>query len=60
VLNDADGLDVLAGLGANLSNAAATTKVDTDGMGCVANSAITLAATNMGDTKGVTLYLYIR
>jgi len=60
LLNDADGLDVLAGKGANLSNAASTTKVDTDGLGAVANSAITLAATNMGDTKTVTLYLYIR
>jgi hypothetical protein len=57
-LNDADGYDILAGQGANLSNAAPSTKVGS--MGAIAGQKITLAASNMGDSKGVTLYLYIR
>lgn len=58
VLNDEDGYDILAGQGANLSNAAATTVVAS--MGAIATDKVTLVATNMGDSKGVTLYLYIR
>lgn len=57
-LNDADGYDILAGQGANLSNAAPTTVVAA--LGAIAGDKITLAATNMGDSKGATLYLYIR
>jgi hypothetical protein len=60
LLNDSDGQDVLCGLGANLSESATTVKTAKDGLGAVAGSAITLAASGMGDTKGVTLYLYIR
>jgi hypothetical protein len=58
VLNDADGYDILAGQGANRSNAAASTVVAS--MGAVATDKISLAASNMGDSKGATLYLYIR
>ena len=57
-MNDADGYDILAGQGANLSNAATTTVVAS--LGAIANDKISLAATNMGDSKGATLYLYIR
>lgn len=58
VLNDADGYDILAGQGADLSNAAATTVVSS--LGAIAGDTITLSATNMGDTKGATVYVYIR
>ncbi len=57
-LNDGDGYDILAGVGANLSNAAPTTKVAS--MGAICSDTITLAATNLGAAKGVTLYLYLR
>ncbi len=57
-LNDADGYDILAGQGANLSNAAPTTVVAS--MGAIATNTITLAASNMGAATGATLYLYIR
>lgn len=58
VLNDADGYDILAGQGANLVNTGPTTVVAS--MGAIANDPITLSATNMGNTKGATLYLYLR
>ena len=57
-ITDADGYDVLAGQGANLSNAAPTTVVAS--MGAVAGDKLTCNVTNAGDTKGVTFYLYIR
>lgn len=60
VVNDADGIDVLGGLGANLSNAANTIKQFKDGLLCVAGSALTLAVTNAGDAKGGKVILYIR
>ncbi len=58
VLNDADGYDILAGQGADLSNAAPTTVVAS--MGAIASDKITLVAANMGDSKGATFYLYLR
>ena len=57
---DADGVDVLAGLGANLGNAANTYKADSDGLGAVVESQLTLAVTNAGDTKGGKTILFIR
>ena len=57
-INDADGYDILAGQGANKSNAAAVTVVAS--MGAVANDKLTLAVTNAGDSKGGIVYLYIR
>jgi len=57
-LNDSDGYDVLAGQGANLGNAAVSTKVAS--MGAVCNSALTLSASNMGNAKGATFYVYLR
>lgn len=58
VINDADGYDVLAGQGANKSNAAAVTVVAS--MGAVANDKLTLGVTNAGGSKGGVVYLYIR
>jgi len=57
-LNDEDGYDILAGQGANLSNAAATTVVAS--MGAIANDKVAFAGTNMGASKGATFYLYVR
>lgn len=57
-VNDADGYNILAGQGADLSNAATTTVVVN--MGCVANDLLSLAATNMGDQNKATVYVYIR
>ena len=60
VLTDADGADVLHGLGANLSNAAATNKAAKDGLGAVVNSVLTLAVTNAGNAKGGKTIVYLR
>jgi hypothetical protein len=57
-LNDADGYDILAGQGANLSNAAPTTVVAS--MGAIAGDPIAVAASGMGDTKTATLILYVK
>jgi hypothetical protein len=57
VVNDEDNYDVLAGQGANLSNAANTTVVA--GMGAVANDRLTLAVTNAGDSNKGTCIVYI-
>ena len=57
-INDADGYDILAGQGANLSNAATTTVVAS--MGCVANDKLSLSASGIGDQNGATVYVYIR
>lgn len=57
-INDADGYDILAGQGADLSNAATSTKVGS--MGCVANDKLSLAASNMGDQNGATIIVYLR
>ena len=57
-IQDADGYDILAGQGANLSNASSTTIVAS--MGCMANDTMTLAATNMGDTKKADIIVYVR
>lgn len=56
VINDEDGYDILAGQGANLSNAAATTVVAS--LGAIANDKITFDASGMGDSKGATFYIY--
>lgn len=60
VVNDADGADALVGLGANLSNAAQTSKTAKDGLGAIANTPLTLAVTNAGNAKGGKTILYIR
>lgn len=67
VLNDEESVDVLAGLGANLSNANTTQVVPvvTDGNnGNMAPMAVsdklTLAVTNAGNAKGGEITLYLR
>jgi len=67
VLNDADGIDVLEGLGANLSNSTSTDVVPvvTDGnagnMQPVAvDGVLSLAVSNAGNSKGGKVILYIR
>ena len=57
---DGGGGDLLAGLGANLSNAANTYKSDANGLGAVVESQLTLAVTNAGNAKGGKTILYIR
>ena len=59
-VTDANGVDVLKGLGADLSNAANTYKADSDGLGAVSGSTLTLAVTNAGASKGGKTILYIR
>lgn len=59
-ITDADGMDVLSGLGADLSNAATVIKKHTDGLGAVAGSVLTLNVSNAGDAKGGIVALYLR
>jgi hypothetical protein len=59
-ITDADSVDVLNGLGADLSNSATVTKKHTDGLGAVAGSVLTLNITNAGDAKGGIVHLYLR
>lgn len=59
-VTDADGYDVLNGLGANLSNAAAVVKVQEDKLGAVYSSALTLNVTNAGNAKGGKVTLLLR
>lgn len=58
-LTDADGVDVLAGGGAN-RDTANTEQVLGTSLGAVATSTLTLAITNAGNSKGGTVYVYIR
>lgn len=60
-LLDDDGVDVLFGLGANVSNAAASQKHGIkDGLGAVVGSLLTLHVTNAGNAKGGKTIVYIR
>ena len=59
VINDGDTTDVLIGAGAN-RDTANTEQVLATSLGVVANDTLTLLVTNAGDTKGGTVYLYIR
>ena len=59
VVTDADGVDVLAGAGANRSNATTQTVV-TASLGAVCYSTLTLAVTNAGNAKAGVLLLYVR
>ena len=56
---DTDSADVLAGLGANISNAAITQTVTPVTLGCVVESKLTLGVTNAGDAKGGKTIVYI-
>lgn len=57
-VKDADNVDVLGGGGANISNAAAT--IVTTGLGFTLSDALTLALSNAGDTKTVTVDVYLK
>jgi len=57
-LQDADGYDTLLGLGTNLSNADTTTAVAS--MGVVVHDVLTLAVTNAGSVKTMTVVAYIK
>lgn len=59
VVNDANSVDVLAGGGANRSNASTQT-VDRASLGAIVESQLVLAVTNAGNAKGGTVYVYIR
>lgn len=59
-ITDANSIDVLAGLGANLSNAATVVKTHASGLTCVAGSKLTLNVTNAGDAKGGVVVLGLR
>lgn len=59
VVTDDDGVDVLAGAGAN-RDTATTEQVIGSSLGAVAGSSLTFTASNMGDTKTAVVYLYIR
>lgn len=68
-INDAQGVDILAGLGANLSNTTATRKIPlfpaTDGTTTTAgpgavNGQLTVAVANAGNAKSGTIVLYHR
>lgn len=57
---DDDTLDIMYGLGANVSNAAPSQKQMSDGLGCVVGSQLTLHVTNAGATKGGKTIVYLR
>lgn len=59
-ITDSDGVDVLAGLGADLSNAATVVKKHSDGLTAVAGSLLTLNVSNAGDAKGGIVILLLR
>lgn len=59
-VKDADGVDVLKGLGADVTSAATVYKADSDGLGAVVESKLTLAVQNAGDANGGEVHLYIR
>jgi len=56
---DTDSADVLAGVGANISNAAITQTVTPVTLGCVVESKLTLGVTNAGNAKSGKTIVYI-
>ena len=58
-ITDQDGVDVLAGAGANLA-AAATQHISATNLSAVANEKLTLNVSAAGAVKKGTVYLYIR
>lgn len=60
LVNDSDSADALVGLGADLSNAANTSKTHKDGLGAVANTKLTLAVTNAGAAKSGQTIIYVK
>ena len=58
-IKDADGVDVLNGLGADRSATVTEQKSMSDGLGVIKSSLLTLAVANAGDEKLGTVILYI-
>jgi hypothetical protein len=58
VLQDDNSVDLLAGQGANRDTA--NTEYINSGMGGLAQSTLTLGVTNAGNSKTLTVYVYIR
>jgi hypothetical protein len=56
---DTDSADVLAGVGANISNAGVTQVVTPVTLGCVVESKLTLGVTNAGNAKSGKTIVYI-
>lgn len=59
-ITDEDSVDVIGGLGIDLSNAANTWKETCDGLGAVANDKLTLNVSNAGTSNTGTTIVYIR
>ena len=59
-ITDADGNDVLAGLGANLAQGSTVVKTHADGLTAVAGSKLTLNVSAAGDEKGGIVIVYLR
>ena len=59
-ITDANSVDVIAGLGANLSSSATTYKTKADGLGVVVNSVLTLNVSNAGSAKTGTTIITLR
>ena len=60
VITDANGLDVLAGQGANRDEATTEYVTNQANLGCVANSQLSIAVSNSGNVTGGVAYLWIR
>ena len=56
---DADGIDVLCGVGADRSATATEYKSNSDGMGCVKSSALRLVVDAAGELNEGTVVLYV-
>ena len=59
-IKDANGVDVINSLGANLTNAATVTKARSDGLLAVSGSKLTFAVSGAGNSKGGTIRLSLR
>lgn len=58
-LTDSRGIDVLAGAGANMSNAAAVHKVAEEALGYVVDSKLTFAVANAGTAKTGVAHVFL-
>ena len=59
-ITDPDGNDVLAGLGADLSNAATVVKTHANGLTAVSGQVLTLNVAAAGNAKGGNVIVYLR
>jgi len=58
-ITDGDSVDILGGAGANRSGSAQESKAQSDGLGDVKSSLLTLNVTNAGDIKSAKTILYL-